>query len=141
MEDLVEEVVDYLRLDPGAATVQALLGVNPDTKVTADYDPANVARPTIFVLLPNSPTKYNSIGNAVRVENPILNILCFTNTRAEAITLLNTIESVLIQNQTLGLGPPHVTDKIAQLDLSKLDVYKGTLNLQFFIQQNQTLAG
>ena len=102
MEDLVQEIVDFLRLDPGAATVQALLGANYENNVTADFDPANVCRPTVFVLLPHNPNKYNALGNTTRVENPIVSILCFTDTRAESVALLNALESVLITNASFG---------------------------------------
>ena len=141
MEDIVEEVVDYLRLNTGAVAVQSLLGANPETKITADFDPQNVSRPNVFVLLPHNPTKYKALGNTVRVETPILSILCFTDTRAESIALLNSIESALIQYSGIGLGPPTVEDKVSQLDLSRIDAWKGTMNLSFFVQQNQEAEG
>ena len=137
MEDIVEAIVDYLRLNSGASAVQSLLGANPETQIMADFDPANVSRPTVFVLLPHNPNKYKALGNTVRVEAPIVSILCFTDSRADCVTLLNALESVLIQNSSIGLGPPTVEDKVVQLDLSRIDAYKGTLNLSYQVQQNQ----
>ena len=136
MIDLLGQVIDYLRLDSGAATLQTALGDSPETKITADFDPENVSRPYIVALQSHWDSKYKALGNSVRVENQIISFLCFTDTRADCVALLDTLESVLIQ-QTFGLGPPYVADKVAQLDLNKLDAYKGTLNLVWQVEQLQ----
>ena len=89
MEDLLGELIDYLRLDSGASPVQALLGANPETKVTTDYDPGNVPRPYIVALQSHWDNKYKALGNSTRVENQTIQFLVFTDTRAEAVSLLS----------------------------------------------------
>jgi hypothetical protein len=138
MVDLLGEVVDYLRLNIGAANLQTLLGPNCASQITADFDPGNVARPYIIATQAHWENKYKPLGNAVRVERQIISFLCFTDTRAESIALLNELEAALITYSTDCLGPPTIEDKVTQLDLSKIDAYKGTLNCCWFVGQNQT---
>ena len=138
MEDLLGELVDYLRLNDGAANVQALLGANPETKVTAYFDPQNVARPFIVALQNHFDNKYKPLGNTMRVENQIIQFLVFTDTRSEGVSLLDALESVLVRCSSYGLGPPQALDKTIQQDLGKIDAFKSTLNLSYCVEQDQT---
>ena len=116
--------------------LQTLLGDTDASKLCIDFDPANEARPYIILTQANYTNAYEPMGKVDRVDKFIAQFLAFGDTRAEVVSILDALETLYLSN-TEGLSPPTVADKVTQLDRDKIDAWKGTLNLCFFVQQEQ----
>jgi hypothetical protein len=136
MIDILGDIVSYYTGGNASALATALGDTNL-TSVMTDFDPQNVSRPYVIVLQSHYDNDKEVMGRAFRIDKTLVQFLVFTDTRAECVSLLDTLEATYIVAPLQALGAPKVLDKVCQLDLNHIDAYKGTLNLEYRIQQTQ----
>jgi hypothetical protein len=116
--------------------LQTLLNDPQCQQLVIDFDPGNIPRPYVIATQSNYTNAYEPMGKTMRDEKLIVQFLAYADTRALCWNILNELEALYLSTIE-GLGPPTVADKITQLDKDKIDAWKGTLNMVFFVEQSQ----
>ena len=132
--DLITAIIDHL--DNGseaeAVAVRALC-----SSFFTGHDPANNARPYGIVDEANWDKTYEGLDKTVRVDLSVIQIQVYTDTRAEAVALLDALDDclsskVLTTTTREVLGKPEIDDRLVQKDT---DCWRGVLNLAYLMQK------
>lgn len=134
MIDILADLVSLYVSD--GQDLQDLLNDASASKLLIDFDPENVARPYVIVTQSNFDNNYEPMGKTDRVDKIIVQCLAFADNRASCVAILDSLEALYL-SYTESLAPPTVADKITQLDRDKIDAWRGTLNLVYYLQQSQ----
>ena len=134
-DDLVTGIVQAYQESDGATTLHGLLDDTTLNKMVADFDPENVSRPYVIVTQGNFDNVYYAQGLTTRVDKIIINFRVFADTRQTCNAILTALDTFYSGvNLGLAVGLPTVADKVTQLDLDKIDAYRGQLNLVYYTQ-------